>query len=64
VLLRLSVLLCRSRKSAPRVACEARAAALELQFEPDWLEDHPLTRADLEEEVQLLAKLGLTLSFA
>jgi exopolyphosphatase / guanosine-5'-triphosphate,3'-diphosphate pyrophosphatase len=62
-LLRLAVLLCRSRKAAPRVRCDAEGGALHLCFDPGWLDAHPLTRADFEEEQPLLARLGVSLAF-
>jgi exopolyphosphatase/guanosine-5'-triphosphate,3'-diphosphate pyrophosphatase len=66
VLLRLAVLLNRSRSRAalPPIAASARKDRLELAFPEAWLEAHPLTRADLELEQALLAAEQIELSFA
>lgn len=63
ILLRLAVRLNRSRspKPLPAVRVVARRAALELGFPRDWLEDHPLTRAELDEEAAALGTVGLEL---
>jgi exopolyphosphatase/guanosine-5'-triphosphate,3'-diphosphate pyrophosphatase len=66
VLLRLAVLLNRSRTAAtppvPEIAWTG--AAIRLKFPDPWLDEHPLTRADLEQEAAALAPAGLTLSSA
>ena len=67
-LLRLAVLLNRSRAddAAPGVRVEASAdpaASLELRFPDDFLEGSPLTRADLEEEVERLRGADIDLRF-
>ena len=57
VLLRLAVLLHRSRGRAPLpdVALIPRARnVLEVRFPVRWLKDHPLTVADLSQEIELL----------
>jgi exopolyphosphatase/guanosine-5'-triphosphate,3'-diphosphate pyrophosphatase len=56
VLLRLAVLLHRGRSDARRPAVEllAKPRALELNFPPRWLADHPLTTADLQQEIEFL----------
>ena len=66
MLLRLAVLLNRARRSkeAPRVALTLNGARLKLRFEEGWLERHPLTAADLEQEQRMLEPVGWTLSFA
>jgi len=53
VLLRLAVLLHRGRNAAalPPIGLAARARALELRFPARWLHEHPLTAADLLQEV-------------
>lgn len=66
ILLRLAVLLHRSR--APRPASRFRLTAsrrgLELCFTPArWLDQHPLTRADLERESEYLHSVGVKLKF-
>ncbi|MBY0279731.1 exopolyphosphatase [Candidatus Binatia bacterium] len=63
VLLRLSVTLNRSRspQPQPRVTLRARTRGLDVAFPAGWLEHHPLTRADLEEDVQRLGQHGFAL---
>ena len=63
--LRLSVVLHRSRSPLPLPAIELTAArsALDLRFPPGWLDEHPLTRADLETEAAYLQDAGYKLSF-
>lgn len=65
VLFRLAVLLNRGRVDAarPKARLAGGPAALELEFEPGWLEEQPLTAADLAEEVDQLAAIDLHLSF-
>ena len=66
VLLRLAVVLNRSRADdfLPGVAAIARGEALAVAFPPGWLDAHPLTRADLEQEQAYLADAGMGLRFA
>ena len=65
VLLRLAVRLNRSRTDAVHRPSEVRAKTeplrLRLRFPDGWLAEHPLTQADLEEEVNLLGKLDFGL---
>lgn len=63
VLLRLAVLLHRSRTDAPVPLAQVSATsrAVELVFEEGWLAAQPLTAADLEREAELLRGLGFTL---
>ena len=63
VLLRLAVLLNRSRSSTilPRMQVHADKQALALGFPEDWLAGHPLTLADLEMEAELLSAAGFRL---
>lgn len=65
LLLRLAVRLNRSRTSdeVPRVALSVKKRTLTLRFPAGWLEEHPLTRADLEEEAAALAVVGYRLRF-
>ncbi len=65
VLLRLAVVLHRgrSRQSLPPLTLVANRQRLELRFPPGWLEEHPLTRADLEAEARYLKKAGFRLEF-
>ena len=63
VLLRLAVVLNRSRADdfLPPIEAELQGEALALAFPPGWLEAHPLTRADPEQERAYLgaAEIGL-----
>lgn len=63
VLLRLAVLLNRGRSRAPLpdIKLAARVRTLELKFPTRWLDDHPLTRADIEQEADLLKAVGFKL---
>ena len=64
-ILRLAVLLHRSRgPAAPPVAADAGKRKLRLKFPEDWLDAHPLTRADLEQEARYLGTIDLKLSFS
>ena len=66
VLLRLAVLLNRSRGAhalpMPGLT-SSQDGQLELAFEDGWLEEHPLTRADLEGERVRLEEFGVELAF-
>jgi exopolyphosphatase/guanosine-5'-triphosphate,3'-diphosphate pyrophosphatase len=66
VLLRLAVLLHRSRspQAWPMVAVEAQENSLYLEFPAGWLDDHALTRADLDQEAVYLQAIGLELVFS
>jgi exopolyphosphatase/guanosine-5'-triphosphate,3'-diphosphate pyrophosphatase len=63
VLLRLAVLLNRSRVPESAIVPEIqwRNGALRLTFPHQWLENHPLTRADLEQETAYLGDLDTKL---
>lgn len=63
VLLRLAVLLNRSRspRPLPHIALSAKRDKLHLEFPAGWLDEHPLTCADLEEEANYLASVGYRL---
>jgi exopolyphosphatase / guanosine-5'-triphosphate,3'-diphosphate pyrophosphatase len=65
LLLRLAILLQRSRGTTalPGFRLEGRKKYLALHLPPDWLDAHPLTRADLGREVQYLTQIGVTLEF-
>jgi exopolyphosphatase/guanosine-5'-triphosphate,3'-diphosphate pyrophosphatase len=65
VLLRLATLMRRSRTAAalPDFKLEGGKKRLSLQMPRGWLDAHPLTRADLEREVQYLDQVGFTLEF-
>jgi exopolyphosphatase/guanosine-5'-triphosphate,3'-diphosphate pyrophosphatase len=66
VLLRLAVLLHRGRgpRSLPQIDLAARGRSLELTFPKGWLAEHPLTAADLEQEVDYLRATGFRLRVA
>jgi exopolyphosphatase/guanosine-5'-triphosphate,3'-diphosphate pyrophosphatase len=65
VLLRLAVLLHRSRSDAPlpEIKMVVKKRNLDLVFPVGWLKENTLTRADLEQEATYLDKAGFTLSF-
>jgi exopolyphosphatase/guanosine-5'-triphosphate,3'-diphosphate pyrophosphatase len=62
-LLRLAVLFRRARRaeSLPQMRLAATSQRLRLALPAPWLEQHPLTEADLEQELAPMAELGLTL---
>ena len=64
--LRLAVVLHRGRTELPLPALQVSVDGPEmhLEFPPGWLEDHPLTRADLQQEACFLATAGLALVYA
>ncbi|MGI9263613.1 MAG: exopolyphosphatase, partial [Gammaproteobacteria bacterium] len=66
VLLRLSVLLHRSRVEKPLPAIRLRADEnkLELSFADGWLEEHPLVQADLRQERDYLAAIDFGLAWS
>ena len=63
LLLRIAVLLNRGRSTValPQIKLTARADSLELRFPPEWLDDHPLTVADLQTEIENLKDVGFRL---
>ncbi len=65
VLLRLAVLLNRSRSQLPLPAISLSVSddSLRLGFDDAWLQANPLTVADLEREVGYLRSVGYDLSF-
>lgn len=65
MVLRLSAVLHRSRSPVPLPPIELAAGknALDLRFPPGWLDEHPLTRADLETEAAWLREAGCRLAF-
>jgi len=64
-LLRLSVVLHRSRSplTLPELKLDAVKKTLALRFPDGWLDDHPLTRADLATEASYLDAAGYQLGF-
>lgn len=65
VLLRLAVMLHRSHSAnaLPDMTLNASKRALDIHFPPGWLEEHPLTQADLEQEARNLKLADFKLSF-
>jgi len=63
LLLRLAVLLHRGRSTValPDIRLTARADSLEVRFPAGWLDDHPLTVADLQLEIENLKTVGVRL---
>jgi exopolyphosphatase/guanosine-5'-triphosphate,3'-diphosphate pyrophosphatase len=63
VLLRVAVLLHRGRSAhaLPKIELGARGSALELRFPAGWLDEHPLTVADLQLEIGFLRPHGVRL---
>ena len=59
VILRISVLINRDRipKKLPDIKIEDNEGALKIQFNQKWLEEHPLTYAELEQEKNYLKDL-------
>jgi exopolyphosphatase/guanosine-5'-triphosphate,3'-diphosphate pyrophosphatase len=66
VLLRLAVLVHRSRTpidQMPEIMLQTTDSGIKVQFPPQWLEKHPLTHADLEQEREYLKEIQLVLDF-
>jgi exopolyphosphatase/guanosine-5'-triphosphate,3'-diphosphate pyrophosphatase len=65
LLLRLAVRLhhSRSRERLPEPSLRVGQTLMTLEFPRGWLEERPLTRADLEEEAELLGAVGIRLRF-
>jgi exopolyphosphatase/guanosine-5'-triphosphate,3'-diphosphate pyrophosphatase len=63
VLLRLAVLLHRGRgpRALPEIDLRPKGRSLEALFPKGWLEEHPLTAADLEQEIEFLRVAGFRL---
>ncbi len=63
VLLRLAVLLHRGRSptALPSIELAAKPRSLEVSFPGRWLKDHPLTSADLQQEIDHLKPHGFRL---
>jgi|JI10StandDraft_1071094.scaffolds.fasta_scaffold35584_2 exopolyphosphatase/guanosine-5'-triphosphate,3'-diphosphate pyrophosphatase len=67
VLLRLAVCFNRTRSPTPRTGLRLSLQgprAFHIELPPGWLDERPLTRADLEEEAKLLRDAGLTLTWS
>ena len=63
VILRLAVLLHRGRSAValPKIALQAKGRSLEMGFPRGWVDDHPLTMTDLENESEYLKSIGFRL---
>ncbi len=63
VILRLAVLLHRGRsaEALPKITLNARGRSLEMAFPRGWIDAHPLTQADLENESDYLKSTGFRL---
>jgi exopolyphosphatase/guanosine-5'-triphosphate,3'-diphosphate pyrophosphatase len=63
IILRLAVLLHRGRspEALPPITLSAGSRSLEAHFPARWLKDHPLTSADLQQEVDYLRAAGVRL---
>ena len=61
VIFRLAAALNRSRstKPLPGVRFSVKKSAITIRFPHDWLDAHPLTRADLEEDAARLLGVGV-----
>ncbi len=66
IILRLAILLHRNRHTLakPEFKIAIKATEIELQFANKWLENAPLTYADLEIEADYLKSAGYTLNFS
>lgn len=63
LIFRLAILLhhSRSKEALPRIRLSSDGQQFTLNFPRAWLDNHPLTRADLEQECAHFAEAGLTL---
>lgn len=63
VILRLAVLLQRGRstEALPKITLVAKGRSLDIDFTKGWLDSHPLTAADLENEIEALKAIGFRL---
>ncbi|HWP01719.1 MAG TPA: Ppx/GppA phosphatase family protein [Methylococcus sp.] len=66
VILRLAVILNRSRHTAPHpeIRVEGDERRVLLRFSERWLHEHPLTTADLQQEAEYLRSAGIRLEFS
>ncbi len=65
LLLRIAILLHRSRQAStlPDIRLTLGDSRIDLRFPPRWLDEHPLTLADLEQEAGYLGPAGIELTF-
>ena len=66
ILLRLAVLLHRSRSEVPlpEIGIKAKKRSILVSFPAGWFDEHPLTSADLDEEAEYLGVLGYELKYS
>jgi exopolyphosphatase / guanosine-5'-triphosphate,3'-diphosphate pyrophosphatase len=66
VILRVAVLLHRGRSavSLPEIVLDAKGRTLDIAFPRGWIEEHPLTAVDLDNEVDYLKSCGIKLRVA
>jgi exopolyphosphatase/guanosine-5'-triphosphate,3'-diphosphate pyrophosphatase len=64
--MRLAWIFCRTREDGaiPEVTVGLQGARVDLVLPADWMENHPLTVADLETEIQVLQTTGLQLQLS
>ena len=54
----------RSEVALPEIGVNAGSNSLSLRFADNWLDEHPLTRADLDAEVEYLQAIDFKLKFS
>ncbi|MCB1801195.1 MAG: Ppx/GppA family phosphatase [Gammaproteobacteria bacterium] len=66
ILLRLSVLMHRGRGGShkPPMKINASGQTIRIDFPEQWLDEHPLTEAEIAREAEYLASTGFTLQYA
>ncbi len=66
LLLRLAVLMHRGRNNAgkPKMKLQVTDDSLEVKFPNDWLDEHPLTKEELEQEARYLKNIKYKLIFS
>ena len=65
IILRLAILLHRGRRGlgSEKLSVKAEGQQIKVQFSDGWLENNPLTEADLNQERAWLKNIGVKLSF-
>jgi exopolyphosphatase/guanosine-5'-triphosphate,3'-diphosphate pyrophosphatase len=51
----------RSNNNIPTIEVGAKGRTLDLTFPRNWLDDHPLTATDLEQEIEFQKTIGFKL---
>jgi exopolyphosphatase/guanosine-5'-triphosphate,3'-diphosphate pyrophosphatase len=62
-LLRLAIILSRDRRTHPIPFIMIDGQTFKLLFDEDWLDKHPLSRLDLQQEAHYLERLNIKLVF-